>query len=123
MNPYHPDDNHGSVRETGTRHAPKRTGVGEPCLLGFLIFYAANIGIAAKKAILKANKKFGRTIAQASEDIVSITLYAYSPKGTRCKRSCLLVVSNLISTQRLHIPGFQQTRRAGSCQTKGFVQR
>ena len=87
-------------------------------------FLCANIGIAAKKAILKANKKFGRTIAQASEDIVSITLYTYSPKGQGVKDPASLIVSHL--TTRLNavrIPRFQQACRAGSCQTKGFVRR
>src|SRR5271157_3129970 len=64
--PTTPDDNHGSARERGTRHTPKRTGVGGSLAYWDFDFLCANIGIAAKKAILKANKKFGRTIAQAS---------------------------------------------------------
>ena len=95
--PTTPNDNHGSVRETGTRHTPKRTGVGGSLAYWDFDFLCANIGIAAKKAILKANKKFGRTIAQASEDIVAITLYAYSPKGQGVKDPASLVVSNLIT--------------------------
>ena len=98
--PTTPDDNHGSVRETGTRHTSKRTGVGGSLAYWDFDFLCANIGIAAKKAILKANKKFGRTIAQASEDIVSITLYAYSPKGQGVKDPASLVVSHL--TTRLN---------------------
>ena len=94
--PTTPDDNHGSVRETGTRPTPKRTGVGGSLAYWDFDFLCANIGIAAKKAILKANKKFGRTIAQTSEDIVSITLYANSPKGQGVKDPASLVVSNLI---------------------------
>ena len=98
--PTTPDDNHGAVSETGTRHSPKRTGVGGSLAYWDFDFLCANIGIAAKKAILKANKKFGRTIAQASEDIVSITLYAYSPKGQGVKDPASLVVAHL--TTRLN---------------------
>ena len=98
--PTTPDDNHGSVRETGTRPTSKRTRVGGSLAYWDFDFLCANIGIAAKKAILKANKKFGRTIAQASEDIVSITLYTYSPKGQGVKDPASLIVSHL--TTRLN---------------------
>jgi hypothetical protein len=95
--PTTPDDNHGSVHETGTRPTPKRTGVGGSLAYWDFDFLCANIGIAAKKAILKASKKFGRTIAQTSENIAAITLYAYSPKGQGVKDPASLVVSNLIT--------------------------
>ena len=98
--PTTPDDHHGSVRETGTRPTSKRTRVGGSLAYWDFDFLCANIGIAAKKAILKANKKFGRTIAQASEDIVSITLYTYSPKGQGVKDPASLIVSHL--TTRLN---------------------
>ena len=102
------------------RHA-RKTGVGGSLAYWDFDALCANNSIGAKPALLKTSKKFGRSIKDLSDGIVSFILYGYSEWGVGVD-PIKLAVSRL--TKNIHSfagPDFEKLAGMGPARLKGFM--
>lgn len=111
---------------TGSGHVPgrkrvQRTGVGGSLAYWDFDSLCVNNSIGASNALLKTSKKYGRSIKDLSDGIVSFILYGYSEWGVGVD-PIKLAVSRL--TKNVHSfagPDFEKLAQIGPARLKAFM--